>query len=328
MNSPRFKFQMLGTDGRVVGLFRSKGEVTENHLVLGKESLDLATITGTGIFNDRVIVHQGKLPELPYPISHGFQLKSAKQAQLVKRAIDVRASRFVSVARFRELERASKSSLFRTEMCPHCDATIDLSGMDKTPQVYCHWCDTISTKIGAVKEEASYRCCASCGLYSQPKLFTIFYSFGHVHTHRYVVRCNPCMRPDGWKMLFGNLIGILGIPVAITQLVRAYFGGSRFSKTFRELDDGNAAARRGDLARAEAAYAAILGRNQTLAGVLYNLALLHQGKNAQKSAIAARAALRACSNYTPAAQVLEGATRVLAESSASIASGRQPNAAA
>jgi tetratricopeptide (TPR) repeat protein len=108
------------------------------------------------------------------------------------------------------------------------------------------------------------------------------------------------MRGDAWKMLFGNLLFVIGVPVAIVQLIRSY-GGASVGGLYKGLDSGNIAARKGDLVKAVESYRNILSQVPTSAGVKYNLgmALLAQ-RNQDKAAASFEKSLEDCSNYVPA----------------------------
>ena len=101
-------------------------------------------------------------------------------------------------------------------------------------------------------------------------------------------------------MFFGNLPFVIGVPVAITQLFRAY-GGSVLGGQFKGLDTGNTRARKGDVKGALKQYQSILERVPHSAGVKYNLgvALLMEGDR-QRAADTFELALEDCSNYAPA----------------------------
>jgi len=117
-------------------------------------------------------------------------------------------------------------------------------------------------------------------------------------------RCPACMRGEAWKMLFGNLIFVLGVPVAITQLIRSY-GSDQVLGKFKGLDTGNLKARRGNVNGALQHYEAIMDRVPYAAGIKYNLAtaLLASG-DPEKAAQVYELALDDCSNYAPAYQQL------------------------
>jgi tetratricopeptide (TPR) repeat protein len=147
-------------------------------------------------------------------------------------------------------------------------------------------------------------------MYSQPTKFTIFYFYFLLVVYgwwsKQTWRCKGCMRGEAWKMFFGNLLFVLGVPVAIVQLLRCY-SGSVVGGVFRGLDAANLKARKGDVVGALTGYKAILERVPHSAGIKYNLALalLQQGDE-RRAAETFELALTDCVNYAPAYRVLSG----------------------
>ena len=120
-------------------------------------------------------------------------------------------------------------------------------------------------------------------------------------------------------MLFGNLLFIVGLPVALVQLFRSY-GGTDIGGLYPGLDRANLKARSGNFEGAIADYRAILERQPVSAGVKDNigLAFLHD-KDEAGAARMFEYALKDCANYQPAAAMLAqcyeslGETEKLAE---------------
>jgi hypothetical protein len=157
--------------------------------------------------------------------------------------------------------------------------------MPPSPQVYCPFCHTLGTMdalAGPIKAEAQYRLCDQCGMYSKPRKFTIFYFYFLLVLYGFYQketwRCPACMRPEAWKMLFGNLLFVIGVPVALVQLFRSY-GGTDIGRLFAGLDSANLKARQGNLAGAIEAYRRILTEHPVAAGIKYNIGLAALSKN-------------------------------------------------
>ena len=108
------------------------------------------------------------------------------------------------------------------------------------------------------------------------------------------------MRGTAWKMLLGNLLFLLGIPVAIVQLFRCY-GGKITGSVMAELDTANLKARKGDMLAALQGYQKVLDQVPFSAGVKYNLAMaLLQQNEIQRAADALELVFTDCVNYAPA----------------------------
>ena len=105
-------------------------------------------------------------------------------------------------------------------------------------------------------------------------------------------------------MVFGNLFGLLGLPLAITQLTRVYRDAVK-KGPFQGLDEANRLLRRGKVEKALDRYWKIIDRHPVSAGVLYNVALGLLARGDQDHARQTlEMALENCANYLPAQQVL------------------------
>ncbi|HUG92541.1 MAG TPA: tetratricopeptide repeat protein [Planctomycetaceae bacterium] len=306
--SLQFKFQWLNADGQPQGVFRKKGRFDGEALVLDDVQVPAAVIANVQQREGRMIVSafggDGNMAHLAFALS-------AADAQRLKAALDIARSAAWAEWHKQSLETKGRGHTYRDDRCPHCGATILLSSMPRSAQLYCHFCNTLSTvhpPQDAVPGEERLRLCDDCGMFSQPRKFTIFYFYMLIVVYgwnsRTTWRCPACMRGDAWKMLFGNLPFVLGVPVALTQLSRSY-AGNVVGGAFNGLDRANLKARKGDLRGALDGYRRILERVPHSAGVKYNLglALAKQGDTA-RAAETFQLALDDCSNYVPAYQML------------------------
>ncbi len=320
-----FWFREIDSKGVEVGLDRFRGFHDGNRLVLGIVEIPDTAIQDT--------ICQGEHLKLTWldPESGDQQratIRVYKNVGQVKAAIDFGLSR----RRFdKTLEFAAEKHVghhCRQSECPHCQAKIlTMETGEYAPQVYCEYCDSLFTTIQLEgistddlnRFEKNYRICDTCKMYSRPRQFSVAYFYFlifHAGVHHKIKQCCPaCMRRDAWLMLFGNLPFLLGIPFAITQLIRVY-GDSIRKGPFRGLDEANALLRRGQVERALDKYAVIIERHPVNAGVLYNIAL---GLIAQKREASAREtlemALENCTNYPPVAAQLKALQTELVEPS-------------
>lgn len=312
-----FKFHWLDDKGNQVGLRRKTGRFDGETLQLDETAIPVGSIVELFVRENKIVlsaaVGDGDVTAL-------FMPATAAVAQSLKKAIDIVRSRVWAEQHREELAARNCGQTFRSAECPHCGAVSVLTGMPATPQVYCQFCQTLST-TGASAEpvagEQHFRLCEQCGMYSKPRKFTVFYFYFllvvYGFSSRSTWRCPGCMRGEAWKMLFGNLVFVLGVPVAMVQLFRSY-GFTDFSGPFPGLDRANLLARKGDFTRALHQYREILMRVPNCAGLKYNLglALLTQG-NKQQAADAFALSLADCANYVPAYQFLKGLYAELGE---------------
>lgn len=302
-----FKFLWLNDQGQQTTLFRKKGNFDGEILTLESTELPVESIIHAELRETKLAISFATGEERDPVGVLLIQLTSKKQAEQLKKILDLSRSAVWAKQHKLELEKKGQGDRFRDAVCPQCDATLILTDMPATPQLYCHFCDSLSTldpESEPIKEERGLRICEECGMYTRPLKFTILYIYILLVINGFwqkqTWRCPPCMRGDAWKMLFGNLLFVVGVPVALVQLFRSY-GGSSVKGRFKGLDTGNIKARQGDLAGAVTSYRGILERVPVTAGVKYNLgvALLAQGDE-EKAASSFEVALRDCANYAPA----------------------------
>jgi hypothetical protein len=297
-----FKFHWLNDKGQPTGVFRKKGRFDGEVLTLDDVQVPAVVLLHVESRENRMAVSamtpDGKAATmLLMPATN-------RVTQDLKSALDVARSRAWAQMHQAELSKNGRGHTYREAECPHCGAMIVLSDMPPTPQLYCRFCNSLTTTDDPVAGEQHLKLCDECGMFSRPTKFTIFYFYFLLVVYGWYSkstwRCPPCMRGEAWKMLFGNLLFVLGVPVALVQLFRSY-GGSSVGGQFKGLDAGNLKARKGDLSGALAQYRSILERVPNCAGVKYNLglALLQQGDK-QRAADSFRIALGDCVNYIPA----------------------------
>ena len=297
-----FKFRWLNDQGHETGFLRKKGRFDGETISLDGTEIPVVVVIRTDLYDNRMILQAMAGDE---PVAIGFAVHKPSAREL-KTAID--AARSVTWAKLHreKLQEEGRAHAYRDEQCPNCNATVILTDMPRTPQLYCHFCNTLATVDPTVQypaEERNLKICDECGMFSKPRKFSVFYFYFLLVVYgwhyRTTWRCPACMRGDAWKMFFGNLPFILGVPVALAQLARCY-GGSVIG-AFAGLDRANIKARKGDPLGALAGYRAILQRVSHSAGVKYNLGLaLRQQGDIQRAAEMFRLALDDCTNYVPA----------------------------
>ena len=304
-----FKFHYLNQEGQQTGIIRKKGSFDGETLQIDDAVIPAAGIIEIMPFENRlfftVFAEEGAT-------GFGIILPGAKLASKLKLAIDQVRSQGWAAAHRERLARAGESDRYRVEACPVCEASVVLSHMPRTPQVYCPFCQSLSylqndeVPQGKVSR---FRTCGDCGYFSYPRKFTIFYFYFLVFLYgwrtRVVHRCANCMKGDAWKMLALNAPFVLGTPVALTQLARTYSSDLR-NAPYNGLDSANKAAVSGHLTRALKKYRDILDRVGAAAGIKHNLglALLASGDERRAQEFF-RLALDDCANYVPSYEKLK-----------------------
>lgn len=305
MKPQRFKYKRLNKNGVETGFFSSRGEVTDTHLSLGKRTIPLADIAQVIRKKNRLVVF---FAGSDGPDSIALAVTSGR-ARPIKERIDLLCSAQWAEQHQQELERSGRGHLFRARTCPHCQATVDLSGFDESPELYCPFCETISSEDSETAPVGkTFRICEHCGYFSEPRPFTSFYLIflivAYYFQHQRTTRCHACMRAEAWKMLIINSIFVFGGPFALWQVIRAYFASSIASR-YPELNPANHAARARNIEKAERLYEAILARVPHGAGIHYNHAkACAEIEDWDRCLQAAWNSLKDCANYAPAADLV------------------------
>lgn len=299
-----FKFHWLDENGNQSGFFRQKGQFHEGVLTLEDKELPAAAILQSQTVENRIML---TVPTGDDEYANILFMPTSKSVtEALKQRLDIARSRVWADHHREQLATAGRAHDYRDAVCPECDATIIVSDMLKSPQLFCHFCESLSTiDQNPPQGESKLRLCEECGMYSQPLKFTTFYFYFLLVVYGWrsntAWKCRACMRSDAWKMLAANFIFILGVPWAIYQLIRAYSGGSMIEGAYAGLNGANIAARKQNWDKATQAYRQVLENVGVSAGVKYNLGLaLREADRDDQAARSFELALQDCSNYAPA----------------------------
>jgi len=308
LKSISFRFSWVTKHDWSTGKLREVGLVNKQQLTLGKGRFSQSSLIDARLKEELLVLTIEK-PEKLFAEVVAIKVHD-KKTSAVKRFIDYDLSRRNVKKELERLSHETGEILVRTLECLRCQAAILVEG-PATPQFYCRYCDTIHTEFDSdeiQKVELDYRLCDRCQMYSRPQTFTSFYFyfliyFGGIH-HQRVYCCPGCFRKTAWMMLAGNLPFGLGIPVALRQLHRCYYGAIR-KGPFQGLHEANRLLRRGQTQPALDKYEMILERHPLSAGVKYNIAVgLTEGGDASHAIQMLELALEDCRNYLPAQERL------------------------
>ncbi len=314
MSQMYFKFEWVREGDETRSNIERRGILQANNLILDELKLPLATIIQSVADKDNLTISLQSDGDNTQKLT--IETQSARQLQ--EELDRVRQSGWRQ--RFREhtdayqleLESEAGEASIRKAYCPRCDSVLDSQVVHFSPQLSCMSCHAIFM-IGSLDHdvgetmlsmESGYTFCEDCGMYSKPCKFTIFYFFLPVILYGFYYKrkwcCPPCMRGDAWRMLLGNLPFVLGVPVSIKELIRAYQDTGR-GGVFHGLNTANHRARIGDVEGAMRKYREILERRPENAGVRYNLATaLMQENRFDDAAVMLKLALADCANFQPA----------------------------
>ena len=304
-----FRFRLVSASKEAPNGRRHNGSADDKSLQLGSESWNLVDLAAVEQDGARLLLLLQ--PSQQPPLTITISISRIDPSQL-KHHLDVQRTRLRAARARAQLATPQEHARFRQIVCPACDVTVDLTRFPETPQMLCPCCGTLVTiqsNLIPPENEADFRLCETCGMFSRPRNFRSFYFYylivhSGIHTHR-SKRCRGCMRSASWKMLAGNSFFVVGVIPALIQLTRAY-RKERDTGVYRGLESANQWARRGKLTKAIEGYHEILQRVPCAAGIYYNLGMaLYKQHDLAHAASVLELALNDCANYAPACQLLE-----------------------
>ncbi|MGE0488739.1 MAG: hypothetical protein AB7S38_05960 [Vulcanimicrobiota bacterium] len=304
----QFKYRYV-ENGNVKGFFTSKkGCVEQTALILDGHSLAYQHVHDTTSRDNRLVlaVDGSGLPgPLLNEMHDGFIVLEVYKpgAEKLEKAIDRYASAHEAMANQKRLEAEGRGHEFRTQQCPSCQATVDLSELESGRFVYCRFCDSIfGQALESLSAKNSYRECDECGMFDRVQGHTEFYFYfllviyGFSHRRRHL--CDSCASSLFWKVLMWNLPFVLGVPPAIYLKVKASTGKDA---DLADLARANEFARKARVQEAKELYQRLLGRFPDHPGLLMNVGLAHFfAEQAEPGVEGLLASVKACPNYLPA----------------------------
>lgn len=315
-----FKFRFI-KKGQAAHLLSKKGLADDIGLELGGDRIRYEDVVDTTTRDSRLIVVLRPGAELGPVVAKNLAegnvavIETYKLgARALERYIDRRASVRETQATKERLAREGKSHLFRTVSCPACQATVDLSELDRTAYVYCRFCESVF-KDGAemVTHGETYRVCDECSAFDRVQSYTelYFYFLLVVYGFSYKKRhlCDNCAGRIFWKVLAMNSIFVLGVPSAIWLKVKSLKGREA---RLAELANANRLARKGKVDEANMMFANLHERIPDHPGLLYDQALgaLAAGRVDEASGYFERS-LKACGNFLPTAHFINSLQQAL-----------------
>jgi hypothetical protein len=308
-----FKFRYV-RNGYAQGLFAQKASLDPNHIILGKDTLKYDDIVDTTARGQRIVLVLSSTADLSPTLSKSLAGESVivleisgAQAKDVERLIDRISSQKAIEQRRHELLQLGKSDLLRTVSCPECAAAIDLTDFDRTPHIYCRFCESLFQENQPILTKGdTYRICDECGMFDRVKGYTEFYFYclilvyGFSYKRRYMG--DHCAHNLSWKMFWINLIFLLGVPVAIYNKIKSMMGRN---PTLHQLSCANALAKKGQYQKAQPIYNQLYQHHFEHPGVLMNEGMGHLiGKDVDGAVRCWRRSLHSCSNYHPTLNLL------------------------
>lgn len=310
----KFSFYYINQSGVPKGLWPVSGSLTRETICLGNISLGYKTILNCICRDSRLILSLD-----PQEIKNSTIAKhliddnllvldiSWFKSKNLKFFIDRSCSSHLAKKHQRELQCEGKGQEFRSVTCPECGATVDLSLLNKTPYVYCRFCETIFQEEGELKTSGlSYRQCDECGWFDRVQGYTEFYfffffvSYGYSWKRRYL--CDTCVNRVFWKILLVNLIFIMGIFPALWMKIKSLIGRDH---NLQNLVKANTFAKKGHCTEANAIYGELYKRYPKHPGLLLNEGFGYLNREDTQTAWGLlQESIQNCSNYVPAVRVM------------------------
>ena len=291
-----------------------KGAANEQEISLGNTGMSMAAVAETMARPERLIIalRQGAQidPNLAKHVEDGVLVLNIMDVDTlkIKRVIDRHSSAISTREHKKQLDAQGQGASFRSQICPTCQSTINLTGLPETAYHFCPFCESVYMAGGAlVNKGEDYCTCDECELFGHVQEYKIFYFYfllviyGWRSQQRFL--CDGCARGELLKTLLCNLFFILGVPVSLWGLFRSYSGQD---PRFNNLVEANDYAREGKADLAGNIYQQISGSNPMHPGLAMNkgLACLHSN-NVNGAIESFSTALESCSNYVPAIRLLQ-----------------------
>jgi len=278
-----FKYKFV-VDRNARGFLSKNGNVNEQGLNLDGELIPSQFIRNTSAADSRLLItvsNKNKLgPNTQKHIDNRNSIVlevSKADVDLLEKVIDRQTSSIHAEQSRQALEAKGEGSRFKASMCPHCEATIELTNFKPGQYTYCKYCESFFDQSNTVVTNGdTEKICGSCTMFDTVDNYTVFYFYflivriGFVTSKKHF--CNQCAKSKAKKALLINLPFILGIVPAIRMWAKA---SSSDRKGMKGLAKANAQATKGKYEAADLIYNEILTQYHNHPAVLRNMALGH-----------------------------------------------------
>ena len=308
-----FKFSYV-KNGYKQGFFAKKGKATEAAILLGDEKLMYEHITDSVTRDNRLVLALSSNASLGQNmaknlVENNLILEVLQINSLtLERWIDRISSKKIVDKKRRKLISMGKENLFYAVTCPHCGATIDLSGLNRSSHIYCRFCETIfKEKLGIITQGEKYHPCDECQMFDRVQGYTEFYFYfllvvyGFYSKRRFL--CDTCVDKVFWKMLILNFIFIIGIIPTIWLKIKSLSGRD---PNLKQLGKANSLAKKGNYQQASQYYKQCYLKYPQHPGLLMNEGIGHLlGQDNQGAVTIFERSLLSCKNYLPVLNILK-----------------------
>ncbi len=303
-----FKFKFI-KDSTAQSIFSTNGTADEKQLIIGKDTISYDLIYDYTSRDSRLIIILNPVVQLSKKAKKNLTEENALildirqiKAKELEKFIS-RISSKISVSDHKQqLIEEGKENLFKSIICPNCEAHIDLTDLKNSKFIYCDYCETVFSSDGKIVTNGDiYKLCDECNLFGRVKGYTetYFYFLLIIYGYRYQRRylCDCCVNKIFWKTLLYNLIFILGIPSSIWLKIKSLSGRN---DTDKNLLEATRLSIKGEYRKAEGHYTKLHSAYSGHPGVFYNEAMGYfNGQQYDLAVKCINKSLENCSNYMP-----------------------------
>lgn len=321
---------MSSIENSIEFAFKCRSDVLSGHGVADTRSLRLrsADVPYGTIREARargpflaLLVDTSKLPSqlVPEVREHVLVLEvGPSRAEELRLFINQQISRVRANAHQNNLTQHGQEDQFRSERCPACNATINLTGLPDSPYLFCPACEALAVKNPSTgrripvstPENARQGQCEVCGYYGRVKEYKEtnmdYYVVVRVYKTTFRQTCDSCASEYARQNKYDAFRGL-------GTMLKTKRGQG---ETWKRLAHANSLAAQKQLTEAIEIYNELLQEWPSHPGVLFDLAMAHMAvrKRAEAEAFARRA-LKACSNYGPALALLKELDEIIKQPS-------------
>ena len=309
-----FKFNYV-KNGHAQGFWAKQGKATEEAILLEDERLIYEDLADSTTRDNRLILAMSSQACLSKKMAKNLSDNSILVLDIhgietltLERWRDRISSKKMVELKRKELIAKGEESLFHSATCPHCGATIDLSGLNRSSYIYCRYCETVFKEIkGIVTKGEDYHPCDECQMFDRVQGYTEFYFYfllvvyGYYSKRRFL--CVTCADKLFWKMLLINFIFVIGIIPSIMVKIQSLRGRD---PALKNLGKANAFAKQGNYQKASIYYKQCYKTYPDHPGLLMNEGIGHLLGGDDKGAVFIfQRSLQSCANYYPTIQLVE-----------------------
>ena len=308
----QFKYRFVARGGQPKGLFASQGKVDDREILLDKDTLSCSDIIDSTTRDTRLILLLREGASLEGKIANNLldgksiileiQGNDTREVELF---IDRLSSKHAAKRHQEALEAEGQGHQFHSVECPECGSTIDLSLLDRSPFVYCRYCESVFQGHRVATAGDRYRHCDECNMFNRVQGYTEFYFYfllvvyGFYYKRRHL--CDSCAGTVFWKMFFLNFIFVIGLFPTIWLKIKSLQGRD---PKLQKLTQANDLARQGKYKEANALLTRLQNKIGNHPGLLFNRTMGHlNGKDGTGAVAALQNSLQSCSNYAPSVRL-------------------------